>query len=321
MAIGPVATTGANALRAVAIGSNTMATGADSVALGSGSIAGAAAAPGTGTAAALANVNGATTLITYNTTDRTLLGPVSVGSATSYRQIQNVADGQAPTDAVNVRQLQGGVQTAITYTDTYAIGYSATGVTLNSPYAGGPVVIHNLGAGAVTATSTDAVNGSQLYNVQQVALNSIQYDTTATGVRSNTITLAGGDTTSPVQLKNVAAGTAGTDAVNLNQLNNLAANTQNGFNQLNQRINNVASAAQGGVAIALAAAGLRYDDRPGKVAISMGAAGYASSAGLAFGLGGTSEDARWRYNAAVSFSPNNSRADVGVSGGASYTFN
>ncbi len=139
--------------------------------------------------------------------------------------------------------------------------------------------------------------------------------------RSNTITFAGGDATSPVQLKNVAAGTAGTDAVNVSQLNNLAAYTQNGFNGLNQRINNVAAGAQGGIALALAAASLRYDDRPGKVALSLGAAGYASSAGLAFGLGGTSENNRWRYNAAVSFSPNNSRADVGVSGGASYTFN
>ena len=321
VAIGPAATTSANALRSVAIGSNATTTGVDSVALGSGSTAGAAAAPGTGIAAALNNANGATTSVTYNTTDRTLLGPVSVGSATSYRQIQNVADGQAPTDAVNVRQLQGGVQTAISYTDTYAVGYSATGVTLSSPYAGGPVVIHNVGAGAVTATSMDVVNGSQLYGVQQVALNSVQYDTTSTGVRSNTITFTGGDTASPVQLKNVAAGTTGTDAVNLNQLNNLASYTQNGFNGLNQRINDVASAAQGGIAIALAAAALRYDDRPGKVAISMGAAGYANSAGVAFGLGGTSDDARWRYNAAVSFSPNNTKADVGVSGGASYTFN
>ena len=71
----------------------------------------------------------------------------------------------------------------------------------------------------------------------------------------------------------------------------------------------------------MAAAGLRYDDRPGKVAISAGAAGYAGSAGLAFGLGGTSEDGHLRYNAAVSFSPNNNRADVGVFGGGSYTFN
>ena len=68
-----------------------------------------------------------------------------------------MADGQAPTDAVNVRQLQGGAQTAISYTDTYAVGYSATGITSNSPSTPrGPVVIHNVGGGAVAATSTNA---------------------------------------------------------------------------------------------------------------------------------------------------------------------
>ena len=322
VAVGPAATTGAAATGSLALGANSSTTGADSVALGSNSVAGPANIAGTGTAAALTNASGATTAITYNTTDRTLLGPVSVGSSTSYRQIQNVADGQAPTDAVNVRQLQGGVQTAIDYTDTHAVEYSQNGgVTLASPYAGGPVVIHNVGAGAVTATSTDAVNGSQLYGVQQTALNSVQYDAAPDGTRSNTITLAGGTASAPVRLSNVAPGIAGTDAVNVNQVNNMAAYNQTQFNNLNTQISNTNTALRGGVAVALAAAGLRYDDRPGKVAISAGASGYGGSAGLAFGLGGTSDNGRLRYNAAVSFSPNNSRADVGVFGGGSYTFN
>lgn len=66
----------ASAKDSVAIGSNSKATAEGSVALGSGSIADQA-----------------------NT--------ISVGSAGNERRITNVAAGTAPTDAVNVSQLQG----------------------------------------------------------------------------------------------------------------------------------------------------------------------------------------------------------------------
>ena len=49
-------------------------------------------------------------LINYNTADRALLGAVSVGNATSYRQITNVADGTQAQDAVTIRQLSGALQ-------------------------------------------------------------------------------------------------------------------------------------------------------------------------------------------------------------------
>ncbi|TGS57784.1 cell wall protein, partial [Mesorhizobium sp. M1C.F.Ca.ET.176.01.1.1] len=48
-----------------------------------------------------------TGLVPYNTTDQTLLGAVSVGTSTSYRQIINVADGTQDQDAVTLRQLKG----------------------------------------------------------------------------------------------------------------------------------------------------------------------------------------------------------------------
>ncbi len=94
-------------------------------------------------------------------------GEVSVGVAGSERQISNVAAGSAATDAVNVAQLQGAIS-LVNAADIFAVSYDDDGtgqpnyarVTLGN--GGGPTTIGNLAAGAVTATSTEAVNGSQL---------------------------------------------------------------------------------------------------------------------------------------------------------------
>jgi autotransporter adhesin len=94
-------------------------------------------------------------------------------------------------------------------------------VTLAGVNLQAPVTLHNVAGGAVTATSTDAVNGQQLYAVQAVASNSLQYDRDAAGARTNTVTLSGGDSAAPVTLANVAAGTVAagsTQAVNGEQL-------------------------------------------------------------------------------------------------------
>ncbi|MGQ7246880.1 beta strand repeat-containing protein [Halomonas sp. V046] len=89
--------------RGVALGAQT-AVGVDAgVALGSGSVSSRALAPASGT---IGSGSGA---ISFDTTDRQLLGAISLGSDTSYRQLTNVADGSAELDAVNVRQLQGAI--------------------------------------------------------------------------------------------------------------------------------------------------------------------------------------------------------------------
>jgi autotransporter adhesin len=95
-------------------------------------------------------------------------GEVSVGVAGSERQISNVAAGSAATDAVNVAQLQGAIS-LVNAADIFAVSYDDDGtgqpnyarVTLGN--GGGPTTIGNLAAGAVGATSTEAVNGGQLF--------------------------------------------------------------------------------------------------------------------------------------------------------------
>jgi autotransporter adhesin len=132
-----LADSSATGWNAVAIGGNASATASGSVAIGSGALA-----------------------------DRT--NAVSVGSSTQQRQIINVAAGTQDTDAVNVSQLKnlganidasGNLMNSfVAYDDL-----SKTKVTFGGVAAAVPVTLTNVASGAVSAASTDVVNGSQLY--------------------------------------------------------------------------------------------------------------------------------------------------------------
>ncbi|WP_258170812.1 YadA-like family protein [Burkholderia multivorans] len=181
-------------------------------------------------------VTGQSLAVVYDsaTKDTVTLGGTG---ATTPVQLKNVAAGTGDTDAVNVGQLKDSglvdddghgnlTSLAVTYDDV-----TKTGVTLGN--AGTPVAIHNVAAGELSATSTDAVNGSQLFATNtrvgslEETLNdsglidpvtgkslAVVYDSAA----KDTVTLGGAGATTPVQLKNVAAGTDDTDAVNVAQL-------------------------------------------------------------------------------------------------------
>lgn len=203
IAIGPDASVGAGGVSGVALGSGASVTAANSVALGAGSIA--ARGP-------LSNYTAPLLTGTFSS-----VGEVSVGAPGALRQLTNVAPGSAPTDAANIAQLQA--LAALLPTDPVVYDDpSKTVVTLEG--AGGTRVT-NVAAGTLSATSTDAVNGSQLYALgQQVAGltaaagNNVQYDD-ATQAQ---VTLGGAAGT---LITNVAAGTVAagsTDAVNGSQL-------------------------------------------------------------------------------------------------------
>ncbi|MEX3959973.1 YadA family autotransporter adhesin [Trinickia sp. EG282A] len=157
VALGSGATS--SSANAVALGNNAQATAANSVALGANAtttanLGQAAYNPGTGVLAGTAPI-----------------GEVSVGSAGNERRITNVAAGAAATDAVNVSQLQS-VESQLTQTQNNALQWdpTANGGTgaYNADHGGtGPNVITNVAPGALSPTSTDAVNGSQLYTTNQ----------------------------------------------------------------------------------------------------------------------------------------------------------
>ncbi|WP_322035497.1 ESPR-type extended signal peptide-containing protein [Burkholderia cenocepacia] len=205
--------------RAVALGSRASATGDFSVALGGQSVA-----------------------------DRD--NSISVGSATRQRQITNVADGTANTDAVNLGQMQTALSTKVddTYvkidtsnstvaaqagtaalaigTNTSASGSYATAVG-NSALANG----NNSTALGFQATSSGGAavavgNGANASSSHGVALGvnaqASHTDSVALGAssitdRNNSVSV--GSSTLRRQITNVAAGTADNDAVNVAQMN------------------------------------------------------------------------------------------------------
>ena len=112
---------------------------------------------------------------------------ISVAGTAGPRVISGVAAGSAPTDAVNFSQLASvgaGNANAVLY-DT-AGGVRQNSITLTGG-AAGPVTITNLKAGALNATSTDAVNGAQLFATNQnVATNTTNITNLTTTVNANT---------------------------------------------------------------------------------------------------------------------------------------
>ena len=186
----------------------------------------------------------------------------------------------------------------------------AAGQTVNM----GGNVVGNVAAGQLSTTSTDAVNGSQLHAVQQVANNAVQYDAGRTSVTFN----PGGSST---VLHNVAAGVAPTDAVNVAQLNSGLDQTLNKAKQYTDQqlanittdLGNVHRDLRAGAAGALAAAGLPQAFEPGKGMLSFAAGTYGGEQAFAIGLSRVMDDARTVVKAGGSLNTRNKAgANIGV---------
>nr|WP_310632332.1 hypothetical protein [Paraburkholderia sp.] len=168
----------------------------------------------------------------------TALGPAATASATNAVAVgalatastaNSVALGNGATTAAAVANPNGVIGgTAYTYA-----GASPTGV-VSVGKAGAERQLTNLAAGRVTSSSTDAVNGSQLYATNtQVSKNSTDITTLQSQITNiggstdavlydssahTSVTLGGTSSIAPVALHNVAAGLKATDAVNVSQL-------------------------------------------------------------------------------------------------------
>ena len=135
----------------VVIGHNAQANGNNDVAIGSGSIA-----------------NGAVGTEGYAGANP--IGTVSVGSEGNERTITNVAAGRInedSTDAVNGSQLASVKDGAVKYWQNEDGSYDNSFVQLEGGEDG--TLVTHVRDGAVNEYSSDAVNGSQLYAVQQEA--------------------------------------------------------------------------------------------------------------------------------------------------------
>ncbi|MGJ7545312.1 YadA-like family protein [Variovorax sp. LT1R16] len=167
--------------------------------------------------------------------------------------------------------------------------------------------------------ATDAVNVRQL---QAARDGSVQYDKNPDGTVSRaSVTMGGGQASSPVAVHNVATGVAGTDAVNVNQLNTGVASaneyTDARINKVQGDLSKISKQADAGTAGALAAANLPQAYVPGKGMLSVGVGGFGGEAALAMGVSKLSDSGRW----VMKFSGTaNSRGKVGVGAGAGFVW-
>ncbi|MEZ2221752.1 YadA-like family protein, partial [Rhizobium sp. RCC_161_2] len=188
----------------LALGRESQATIDGGVALGSGSISNRALAPATGQIAA-----GPSNFIEYNTTDKTLLGAVSVGSDTSYRQITNVADGTSSQDAVTVRQLQGAIASVAASPSKYFHANSAAGDSLA------------VGAESVAVGPTTVVNGDNGIGIGNGAIvDQVAPGGTAIGQNAHVMLADGvalGTNSTAAGIQSVALG-AGAQSNNINSV-------------------------------------------------------------------------------------------------------
>ena len=139
---------GTKYLRVNSTGTEALASGADSIAVGTNARATAAnsIAVGAGSLADRAN-------------------SVSIGAAGAERQVTNLAAGTAATDAVNVGQLQASEQGALRYDLNGDGSVNYASATLGQ--TGTATTLRNLGPGQVSATSSEAINGAQLFAANQ----------------------------------------------------------------------------------------------------------------------------------------------------------
>ena len=243
---------------AIALGEGSAAGGSNSLAFGSQSRANGNDSVALGVGAAAATDN-SVAIGAGSTTDAS--NTVSVGNSATKRKIVNMAAGaisNTSTDAINGSQLytisdsvakrlgggatvgSDGTVTAVSYalrSGTYNnVGDALSGIDNNTLQwnktagafsanhgANATNKITNVAKGTVSATSTDVVNGSQLYDLQQDAL-----------LWNGTAFSAAHGTEATSKITNVTAGnltTGSTDAVNGSQLkttnDNVTTNTTN----------------------------------------------------------------------------------------------
>ncbi|BAP09662.1 trimeric autotransporter adhesin SadA [Salmonella enterica] len=246
----------------LALGQNSSSSIEGSIALGSGSTSNRAIT--TGIRETSATSDGV--VIGYNTTDRELLGALSLGTdGESYRQITNVADGSEAQDAVTVRQLQNAIG-AVTTTPTKYYHANSTeedslAVGTDSLAMGAKTIVNadaGIGIGLNTLVMADAINGIAIgSNARANHANSIamgngsqttrgaQTDYTAYNMdtpQNSVGEFSVGSEDGQRQITNVAAGSADTDAVNVGQLKvtdaQVSRNTQS-ITNLNTQVSNL----------------------------------------------------------------------------------
>jgi len=267
---------------------------------------------------ALSSIVGGSTYVRVNSAgpgaSATGTNATAIGSGSSSSGLNSIAVGTG-SQATQSGSIAVGFNSSSTGLNSIAIGTGATAT--GSVAVGAGASAANGGAaygdGAVATGSLSTAVGP---NASATSANSVAIGSGSTNTVANTVSF--GSAGNERRLTNVAAGISQTDAVNVGQLQSVAAGFQTQLGSLQTQINDTRWEARGGVALALAASGLRYDDRPGKLSLAGAFGNFKGESGLALGLGYSATN-RLRFNASVSGVPN--QGSVGGTVGGSITLN
>lgn len=273
--------TGATANQVVVLGNNAKASVENGVALGSESVA--------DTDFGVAGYDPAEGKASTNTdkTWKSTLGSVSVGNETNTRQITNLAAGTAPTDAVNVAQLQAvremivnpqgeqGNNGAFEFTITADTVATPITVAKESPVVQikGDTNIHTTSNGGNTLT----IGLANDVKVNTVTAKTIQAESYKVG--DVTYISEQGLNANEKVIKNVAAGEDSTDAANVGQVRELVNTVSHSIHELKKDSNR--ADAMGAALAALSP--LQYDPLE-RTQIMAGYGYYGGENALALGV-------------------------------------
>ncbi|MBR1375072.1 MAG: YadA-like family protein [Cardiobacteriaceae bacterium] len=282
---------------AIAIGSNAQALGNKSISIGTGNIVRGARSGAIGDPTVIDgsdsySVGNNNTISTNNTfafgndITKTTNNSVFLGDKSAYVA---AGDSTAGLDTYDRETIRG-------KTYEYAGGTPAGVVSVGD--VGQERRIQNVAAGKISASSTDAINGSQLYALQDTVNNLqagtggiVQYSDADGNIGGdiypNNATIVSNDANGgPVTIHNVGAGRAPNDAVNVSQLGSVA-------NQLSNKIDAVSDDASAGTASAIATASLPQVYLPGKSGMAAGGGTYRGQTGYAVSFSSISDNGSW----------------------------
>ena len=305
-----------------AFGDNTVATGSNSVALGLGASATHANASALGNGATTTRPNQVvigtatntytTPGVTSNASIAVQSGPLSIVTTDANGNLAQILVSNlipavtTPCQELVAGALQCGTNSQASATQSTALGQTSTASGVGSTAVGFGSIASGAGStaqGQLSVASGDQSSafgaGANASGTGAVAVgagssasapNSVALGNGSVANAPNTVSV--GSAGNERRITNVAPGVNPTDGVNVSQLTSMALGTQNQINSLQNQIgglqnqiNDDRREARGGTALALAATGLRYDDRPGKLSVAGGFGNYKGETGLAAGAG------------------------------------
>lgn len=308
----------------------------------------------------IANLDGRVTTIDGRVTNNTTAISNLDGRVTNNTTAITNLDGRVTSNTTNITTLQTQVANVpvryVDDADKSTPSATPTNTVALAPATASAATLTKVGAGTLSATSTDAVNGSQLFATNtQVASNTtaitqlsttlagaprtpVQYSNQGTpttangGTPTNDVTLVGANPAAPVALHNVANGMLGNDAANLGQLQNGVANAIStsraytdqqiaaiGFDlaDLGKDVRHLRNGAFSGTAAAMAVAGIPQTMEIGKSMIGGGVGHYRGRTAFALGASTTLNDGQAVVKAGATMDTN---GKGGFSAGAGFAF-